>query len=221
MTRRRRWLWMLLAAVVVVMLGWSQREWIVARLYLWTLESSPRVAELQVERVVAALRIQPGQSVADLGAGTGLFARAFSSEVGASGTVYAVDVNEKLLAHIEHDAERRDLDNIRVVHATADDARIPQLVDLVFVCDTLHHIENRGPYLRGLRRYLKPGGRLAIIDPAENAPHIDAVVVPSMRYTMSELDAWMRDADFELAETYDFPEDYFFMIFTCRSCPAP
>ncbi len=221
MARRRRWIGLVVAVVALGALAWGQREWIIARLYLWTLESAPRLAELQVDRVCDTLNIQPGQTVADLGAGTGLFTREFASRVGPEGTVYAVDVNENLLNHIERDASRRGLVNVRVVLATQTDARLPYPVDLIFVCDTLHHIENRGAYLRGLRRHLVPGGRLAIIDPAEHAPHIDAVVVPSMRYTMAELDGWMLEAAFELVEEHDFPEDYSFRVYACPTCPQP
>ncbi len=221
MRRRTRFLLLLATVAGLVAWGWVERQWIVAVAYRLTLESSPRVEELQVDRVVQALDIAPGARVADLGAGTGLFTRRFSALVGEAGVAYAVDVNDDLLAHIARQAAALGLDNVVTIAGTHDDARLPEPVDLVFICDTLHHIENRGSYLRHLRRYVRSGGRIAIIDPPENAPHIDAVVVPSMRYTMSEFETWMHDAGFELIETHDFPEGYFFVVYQCSTCPEP
>jgi ubiquinone/menaquinone biosynthesis C-methylase UbiE len=219
MSRARR-IWILAAVLVAIAgVGWWQREWLIARAYIATLEADRRVQELQVERVVAALRIAPGQKVADVGAGTGVFARPFARAVGPTGVVYAVDVNGELLEHLSDKASAAGLTNLRTVLAQKEDARIPELVDLIFICDTLHHIGGREQYLATLRRYLQPGGRIAIIDPDEKSPHIDALIVPSMRYNFGEFEGWMLRAGFTHVETHAFPDDYFFTVYECVTCP--
>ena len=160
------------------------------------------------------LGIGPGSAVADIGAGTGLFSRPFAAAAAPHGVVYAVDVNDELLAHIEKTAAEQGLTNLKAVRARDDDPALPEKVDVIFMCDTLHHIGNRGPYLRNLKRHLEPGGRVAIIDFDEISPHI----MPSMNYDRDALEGWMRDAGYELESSHDFIDSNFFLVFRCRDC---
>jgi ubiquinone/menaquinone biosynthesis C-methylase UbiE len=115
--------------------------------------------------IVAACNIKPGTSVADVGAGTGLFTRLFAHEVGKSGTVYAVDISPKFLAYIADSAKKHGVANVKTVRGTDTSAELPaKSVDLVFVCDTYHHFEYPQRMLASIRKALKPGGRLVVID---------------------------------------------------------
>ena len=117
------------------------------------------------DQVVAALELKPGMNVADVGAGTGLFTRLFAPRVGPAGRVYAVDISEKFVAHIEQSAAQAKLSNVVGVVCTADDVRLPPAsVDLVFICDTYHHFEFPQATLRSIHKALKPEGRLVLID---------------------------------------------------------
>jgi ubiquinone/menaquinone biosynthesis C-methylase UbiE len=114
---------------------------------------------------VAACNVKPGMSVADVGAGTGLFTRLFAHAVGKSGTVYAVDISPKFLAYIAESAKKHGVANIRTVRGTDTSAELPaKSADLVFVCDTYHHFEYPQRMLASIRKALKPGGRLVVID---------------------------------------------------------
>ena len=209
--------WLKIALIVVIAaaaVGWFKRDWIMARLYLTTLESEGRVRSLQVERVIETLEVVPGQVVVDLGAGTGLFSRPLARAVGPGGTAYAVDINADLLAHIERTAVEQGLDNLVAVQATTDDPQIPEPADLILICDTLHHISNRPTYLTSLRHYLRPGGRVAVIDFFESV-HL----APSMHYSLEELDGWARAAGFTKAASYDFLDSNFFVVYSCGDCP--
>jgi 2-polyprenyl-3-methyl-5-hydroxy-6-metoxy-1,4-benzoquinol methylase len=94
------------------------------------------------KQVVAACKLKPGMAVADVGAGTGLFTRLFASEVGAKGTVYAVEIAEKFLDHIAASAKKSGLTNVKTVLGTDISAKLPAgSVDVAFVCDTYHHFE--------------------------------------------------------------------------------
>jgi ubiquinone/menaquinone biosynthesis C-methylase UbiE len=205
---------LLLAAAVV--LGWLYRDWLIAQAYKLMLEGPSRVASLRIDRVIETLEIGPGQRIVDLGTGTGVFARPFARAVAGDGIVYAVDVNRELLEHVDNTARKQGIGNIRTVLAAADDPRIPEPVDLIFICDTLHHISNRDAYLTTLRRYLNPGGRVAVIDFRQgDSPHLTG----SMKYTLQQLDGWMEQAGYTLAGRHDFLDDNFFVVYRCDSCP--
>lgn len=115
--------------------------------------------------VVAALEIEAGASVADLGSGTGFFLPHLSRAVGATGVVFAVDVEPNLVVHLRERAESERLRNVIPVLASFDDPRLPpKSLDLVLVVDTFHHLDHRLEYLRRLREALGPAGRVAIVD---------------------------------------------------------
>ena len=203
----------IVAAVVVV--GWINLDWIMARVYLTVLESDGRVRSLQIERVLETLEVGPGQVVVDLGAGTGLFSRPLAAAVAPDGRAYAVDINADLLSHIERTAAAEGLVNLVTVLASADDPRIPEPADLILICDTLHHIPDRSEYLKTLRRYLRPGGRVAVID-FQDSVH----VLPSMHYSLEALDGWARAAGLTRTASYDFLGRNFFVVFSCEECPG-
>ena len=118
--------------------------------------------------VVTALAIAPGSRVADLGAGDGYFVPYLAAAVGPEGRVYAVEVEEPLVAALSarFAAERG---NVETVLAGYDDPRLPEAgVDLVLLVNTYHHIEDWPAYFARLRGALAPGGRVAVIEPDED-----------------------------------------------------
>jgi ubiquinone/menaquinone biosynthesis C-methylase UbiE len=177
--------------------------------YAKFLEGAERVARMQVPRVIESLRLRPGMEVADLGSGSGLFTRPIARAVAPDGTVFAVDIDPNLLAIVARSAKEAGIGNVRTVQAGPDDPRLPGRVDLVFVCDTLHHIGNQGPYLKNLQKYLEPGGRIAVIDFSERWPEGHE----PMRFTLDQLDGWMKDAGLKRLASYDFLENSFFVIY--------
>lgn len=117
------------------------------------------------KQIVAACDLKPGQAVADIGAGTGLFTRLFAEAVGKQGTVFAVDIAQKFLDHIDSSAKQQNLQNIKTILGTDFSPKLPDnSVDAVFICDTYHHFEYPQRMLTSIHRALKPGGRLIIID---------------------------------------------------------
>lgn len=115
--------------------------------------------------IVAACQIEPGQTIADVGAGTGLFTRLFSDAVGKQGRVIAVDISQKFLDLIQANSRERSQSNVETVLAAADSVRLPaDSIDLAFICDTYHHFEFPQKTMASLHRALKPGGRVVLID---------------------------------------------------------
>ena len=115
--------------------------------------------------VLAALNVQPGQRVADIGSGNGYFTFHFARAVGSDGKVYAVDIDTEANESVSRRAAELGLANIETILAATDDPLLPEDgVDLIFLCNTYHHLDDRTEYFRRVRRYLRPGGRLAIVD---------------------------------------------------------
>ena len=115
--------------------------------------------------IVAACQIKPGQTVADIGAGTGLFTRLFSEAVGNEGRVIAVDISQKFLDHIMATSREAGQRNVDTLLATADSTELPpESVDVAFICDTYHHFEFPSKTMTSLQRALKPGGRVVLVD---------------------------------------------------------
>jgi ubiquinone/menaquinone biosynthesis C-methylase UbiE len=176
--------------------------------YAKFLEGAERVSRMQVPRVIETLGVKPGMKVADLGSGSGLFTRPMAKAAAPGGVVYAIDINDALLKIVDRSAKEQRIDNIRTVLGAADDPKLPEAVDLILICDTLHHVENRPHYLINLAKYLRPGGRVAIIDFSKDWP----VGHEAMAYPLESLDGWMRDAGFTRASAHDFLDNSFFVI---------
>jgi len=109
--------------------------------------------------------LQPGEVVADIGAGTGLYTAAFSAAVGDDGAVYAVDISPVFLEHLRVTAADEGWDNVQVVEGSADAVNLQEdSIDVAFICDTYHHFEQPAETLASLQLALKPGGRLYLLD---------------------------------------------------------
>lgn len=176
------------------------------------LDGAERLAGLRIADVVAALKLQPGNVVADLGAGSGPFIPALATAVGPSGKVYAVEIDKAFFPYIERRAKEAGVANVRTVAGEFTDPKLPAAdVDVAFMHDVLHHVENREAYLKNLVRYLKPGARVAIIDyhPAQS-PHANE---PALQVSKEQASAWLATAGLKpVQEVALFPDKWFVMF---------
>jgi ubiquinone/menaquinone biosynthesis C-methylase UbiE len=133
--------------------------------YLGKFEVESREIYAHRKDLVAACRLKPGVTVADVGAGTGLFSRLFAPVVGPSGKVYAVDIAPKFIAHVEKTCREQGLKNVVGVVCKPDSVGLPERsIDLAFICDTYHHFEFPQRTLASIHQALRPGGQLVLID---------------------------------------------------------
>jgi arsenite methyltransferase len=197
-----------LAAAAIIFWLAGGPAWIESLALHRTMETDTRLRLLKVDRIVETLDLRPGMKVADLGAGTGLFTWPMARKVSPGGTVYAADINQYLLKDVEDGAKSRSLANIRTVASSPEDPLLPEPVDLIFSCGTFHYIEGQTGYFQTLHRYLKPGGRIAIIDLEKSHP-----IGSQIHYTPEEQEGWMRDAGFRLLERHRFLEHFYFMVY--------
>ena len=133
----------------------------------WTekFETESREIFHQRGQIVAAVGAKPGQTVADIGAGTGLFTLPFSQAVGDKGKVYAVEIAKSFLDHIKARAEKAKAGNVETVLCTERSVALPEAsVDVAFICDVYHHFEYPEATLATLHKALRPGGQIVLID---------------------------------------------------------
>jgi ubiquinone/menaquinone biosynthesis C-methylase UbiE len=161
-------------------------------------------------RVIDALQLAAGQSVADLGAGTGYFTVRLA-KAAARPTVFAVDIEKSMVEYIRQRAAKEGLTQVVAVQGSATSANLPEPVDVVLVVDTYHHIPNRPVYFRELRKSMKPSGRLAVVDFRKGAP---SGPPEEFRFTPDQITAEMKQAGFKLQARHDFLPRQLFLVFT-------
>ena len=180
------------------------------------LERPERISGLKADQVLSRLKPKPGDKIADIGAGTGAFSLPFARAVAPSGKVYAVDIDSGLLEYIAQKAQKERIENIQTVKGEFSDPKLPARdIDLAFFHDVLHHIEKRQAYLKALANYLKPSGRIALIemnpdDP--NSPHRRHGA--DMLLGRRQLSQWMAEVGFQPTEEFDlFGKAKWFIIY--------
>lgn len=129
------------------------------------LENPARRQYLPPAEVVAALKLEPGWQVADIGAGTGYFALSLAEAVGGVGRVFAVDVEPKLLGHIREKLAAAGVENVELIHGEASQTGLASgSCDCVFYANDWHEFDDHAAVLKEALRLLKPQGKIAILD---------------------------------------------------------
>jgi SAM-dependent methyltransferase len=164
------------------------------------------------ERVIGALDIKPGQIVADVGAGTGYFTVRLA-KAAAAPKVYGVDIEKSMVDYLGQRAMREGLKNIVAIQAGPDRTNLPEPVDVVLVVDTYHHIPGRVGYFAALKKLMKPGARLAIVDFKKDSPEGPP---PEFRFTAEEITAELGKAGFSLQTRHDFLPRQLFLVYTAN-----
>jgi SAM-dependent methyltransferase len=119
----------------------------------------------EARRLAEAAGVRPGQTVAEIGAGGGRFTVSLGERVGPAGRVYATELTEDALAGIAARASAAGLGNVVVVQGDRRETHLPDACcDLVVLRNVYHHVTEPTPYARALRRAVRDGGRLAVID---------------------------------------------------------
>jgi len=180
--------------------------------YIAALEDPQRDAYQKPDDVVAALGLKPGETVADIGAGSGYFALRLAAAVGPTGRVYAVDVDPAMIRHLNHRVRDAGLENVRSILADPDDPLLTDAsVDRFFVCDTWHHIDDPVQYLARMKRMLRPGGQVVMID--FHARELPIGPPAPMKIARETLVTQLRAAGFALAAEHTFLPYQYFLIF--------
>ncbi len=164
--------------------------------------------------VLNAVDLKPGQTIADIGAGTGLYTGLFSDAVGQKGTVYAVDIVPIFLSNILDRAKETQRTNIKTLLGTAKSTNLPaNSVDKVFICDTYHHFEFPKNTLASISKAIRPGGEIILIDFKRKKGESSDWIMNHVRAGESVFCGEIESAGFEKVESYDILKDNYMVRF--------
>ncbi len=174
-------------------------------------ETPDRDKKLEINRVMDLLKITPGKTVADIGAGSGWFTVRAARRVGPGGTVIAEDINPHAIQFINDRTKKEQLGNVHTLLGVPDDPKLaPASVDAVLLLKVYHEIAHPVPFMRDVRAALRPGGRVGIIDRNGNGSGTDHGV------PQATLEHEMDEAGFRKIAMYDFTkkdgQDYFLIF---------
>ena len=161
------------------------------------------------DQIIETIGLKSGQVIADIGSGGGYFTLRFAEVVGEKGKVYALDTDEKLLEFVNDSAKQKGLNNIITVLAK-DKLELPKgSLDFVFMRNVTHHISNRVSYFKNLRTFLKPHGKVVIIEYRNGKPFTFRRMFG--HYIPKEVIVQeMEEAGYILEKEFDFlPEQHF------------
>jgi SAM-dependent methyltransferase len=178
-----------------------------------TLDGETRVAALKIDDIVGAMKLRPGETIADIGAGTGLFDVPMGKAVGPAGRIYAVEIDAQFFPMIRKRAADAKVANVETVLGQFTDPALPaKNIDVALFHDVMHHIDKRAEYLKALAPYLAPAARIVVVDyePGQG-PHRDQ---PQLEVSREQLASWMRDAGFAHSEEVKLFADKYFLVFT-------
>lgn len=176
-------------------------------------EDPERAQWQKPEEVVRNLMLKPGDVIADIGAGTGYFTRRFAEAVGRRGKAFGLDIEPAMVEYMREDARKLNLENYvpRLVKS-GDPELNPQSVNVIFMCNTLHHIEDRVKYLSRLLKSLKPNGRVVIVDYYKRTLPVGPS--PAIKLARDEVIREFQEAGYRLKRSLDFLEYQYFLEFS-------
>ncbi len=179
--------------------------------YIDFLERDDRAAWQKPDAVIRELHLSGAEKIADVGAGSGYFTFRFAKTL-PKGTVYANDIEPEMLRHIHHKAMTEGVNNIEVIKSTPDDPKVPSGVELVFVCDVIHHVKDRKVWLNKLSSEMKKGAQLVVIEFKEG--DLPEGPPPSVKIPKKKLIDMITENKFKLEiEKSDFLPYQTFLIF--------
>jgi precorrin-6B methylase 2 len=164
---------------------------------------------LKINDVIAKLGLKPGDIVADIGSGSGSFSIPMARAIAPNGILYAVDIDQKMLDYVSKRAKEAGVTNLRTVLGGYDDPKLPvKDVDVAFFHRVLHMIEHREIYLDATAKYLKPDGRIVIIDRnPEQSPE------NWMWLKEGDVDTWMAAISFYPIDHFGLFRDRYFVVY--------
>ena len=180
--------------------------------YIAFLEREDRAAWQKPDEVVEALKFSGDETVVDIGAGSGYFSFRFAKAL-PRGAVVSGDVEPEMVRHLHHKAMMDNVKNLDARVINPDDPAVPKNVDLVFICDVLHHVSDRPAWLRKIAGAMPRGARLALLEFKEG--NLPEGPPESMKIPRSDLIRLVTDTGLSLTESHDDLLPYqTFLVFT-------
>lgn len=180
--------------------------------YIGALEDPKRDTYQKPREVIMALGLKAGEVIADIGAGSGYFTFRLAHSVGDKGKIYAVDVSPDMILHINRRARELKATNVVSILADPDDPLLPDgSVNRFFLSDSWHHIDNQTKYLSLMKKMLKPGGEIVMIDFHKKELPVGPPL--KMKIARKDLIKQMKSNGFRLAKEHTFLPYQYFLVF--------
>ncbi len=189
--------------------------------YIWMLEREEREEFQKPDKVMEALELGAGETVADIGAGSGYFTIPVAKAVGPEGKVLAIDISQHMLDYLDRRIKAEKLENIELRKVERDDPQLPPGdVDLILLVDTIHYTlerEARTEYAKKLRKGLAPGGWVVIIDYIPKSLEERPWGPPPQQHLPKEtLNEDMASGGLKVIKEYDFLPEQYFVVYGAR-----
>ena len=166
------------------------------------LERREREDEENPDLAMRLIRVQRGQTVADLGAGSGYYTRRLARAVGDTGRVYAVDIQQGMLDLLQAALARDRITNVVPVLGGVDDPRLPaDSLDLILMVDVYHEFAQPQTMLQRMKTALKPGGRLVLLE--YRGEDRDVPIRPEHKMTKAQVKLEVEHEGFKQQRVYD------------------
>lgn len=179
------------------------------------LERSERVQEEEPDIALDAIKLLPGSTVADVGAGSGYMTVKMAGRVGPTGKVYANDIQPQMLAMLRQRLDKEKIANVELVLGTYDDPKLPaNTVDLILMVDVYHEFSQPQRMLQRMRESLKTGGRLVLLEYRKEDPSIP--IRPDHKMSVAEAKAEVEAEGFTLSSVDERLPRQHILIFTKR-----
>lgn len=180
--------------------------------YIAMLEDPKRDAYQKPHQVLEALAIRPGETIADIGSGSGYFTLRFAAHVGDTGKVYAVDIAPEMIVHLNRRLRDAGVRNVQTVLAAPDDPLLADAsVDRFVIVDTWHHIDDQPKYLALMKKMLKPGGQVVMIDFQKKELPVGPPL--AMKIAREDLKRQLEANGYRLKAEHDFLPYQYFLVF--------
>jgi ubiquinone/menaquinone biosynthesis C-methylase UbiE len=185
-------------------MSWQGAQW---------LERPERVQEEQPDRALDVLKLAPGSTVADVGAGSGYMTIKMARRVGPSGKVFAVDIQPEMIGILRQRLGEARVTNVEPILGLPDDPRLPaSSVDLILMVDVYHECQEPQKMLRKMREALKPGGRLVLLEYRKEDPAIP--IRPEHKMSVAEAKLELEAEGFTLSNVDETLPWQHVLIFT-------
>jgi arsenite methyltransferase len=180
--------------------------------YIAALEDPKRDGYQKPHEVMQALGVKEGEVIADIGAGSGYFTMRLAHHVGSAGRVYGVDISPDMIRHLHARVRDAGVLNVFPILARPDDPLLPQPVDRFLFVDVWHHVENQAGYLALMKKLLKPGGQVVMIDFHKRELPFGPPM--SMKIAREDLIRQMQTHGFRVLAEHTFLPVQYFLVFT-------
>ena len=186
-----------------------------SKAYIAMLEDPERDAYQKPHEVIQALDLKQGEVIADIGSGSGYFTLRFAAHVGDKGRVYGVDIDPEMIRHLNRRIRDAGQENVQTVLAAPDDPLLrDRSIDRFVVVDTWHHIENQPQYLSLMKKMLKPGGQVVMIDFQKKELPVGPRL--AMKIAREDLIRQLEANGFRLAQEHTFLPYQYFLVFELK-----